>query len=139
MALNVISHTPEIYATGVYRNQTLSMIFNKSIQPLTVTWETISVHDGTSYATVVGSLGTEWSSGTADGTVVQATFTPESNLLPNTKYVVYVFGTPQSIIATDGEEIPSTYSWEFTTGLETYDEDTASGTIPSGTIPSSVT
>jgi hypothetical protein len=134
--LKVTSHTPTINATGVYRNETIRIFFDRPIQPNTVNWDTISMHDKSSYITVVGNLGTEW---TSSGTVIEATFTPQKNLLPNTEYVVYVFEKPNSIIALDGSQIQSTYSWEFTTGLETYDESTASGSVPSGTIPSSGT
>lgn len=129
MAFRVISHTPDINATGVYRNETIRIIFDRPINPRTVTWETISVNDKSSYSTVVGSLGTEW---TSSGTVVEATFTPESNLLPDTSYVVYVFEKPNSVLAVDGSELQSTYTWEFTTGISVYDEDAGSGTIPSG-------
>jgi hypothetical protein len=136
MALKVISHTPTINATGVYRNETIKIYFDRPIQPNTVDWSTISVNDKSTYTSVVGSLEVAW---TSSGTVVQVNFIPEVNMQPNTDYTVYVFEKPDSIIALDGTEIQSTYSWDFTTGILEYDSVTESGAVPSGDIPSSGT
>lgn len=139
MSLNVVSHYPTINQTGIYLNETLKVNFNKPINPSTVTWDTISVHDTDTYSTAVGSLGVTWSGINGTGYVYQATFTPTTNLLPNTAYTVYVFERPNSIISSDGEEMNTTYSWSFITGTEEYDSITGSGTIPSGTTSSGST
>lgn len=130
--LRVTNHTPSINATGVFLNETIHVYFDKAIQPLTVTWETLSVNDSKSFTSVVGSLGVVWESGVTK----EVTFTPEINFVANNRYNVYVFGTPQSILGTDGSSIPSTYSWEFTTGTGVY-TTTGSGGIPSGAPPAS--
>lgn len=129
--LRVVDHTPGINETGVFRNETLTITFDAAIEPQTVTWETISVNDGQNFSTVVGSLGVVWES----GVVKQVTFTPQINFVANSKYNVYVFGSPNSVLGVNGQEILDTYSWEFTTGTGLYTETGASGGIPSGVTP----
>lgn len=145
MALKITSHVPAINATGVFRNETIRIYFDRPIEPSTVTWDTISVQEKSSFTTVVGTLGVGW---TSSGTVVEANFAPALNMLANTDYTVYVFGDPNSIIAKDGTLITDTYTFNFTTGTGYYDasgnvgvpsgidETTPSGD-PSGILPSS--
>lgn len=132
--LRVVNHTPGINATGVFRNETLHIYFNSAIQPNTVTWETVSVHDERTFSTVGGTLGAVWES----GMVKEITFDPNIPFVANSDYNVYIFGKPQSILGLNGEEIENTYSWSFTTGTGLYTES-GSGGLPSGTIPVSGT
>lgn len=126
-ALRVTNHLPSINDTGVYRNQPIHVYFDKAIEPESVTWQTVSVNDNQTYTTVVGNVAVVWES---SGVVKEITFTPEFNLLANNSYNVYVYGTPNSILGLNGEEIQETYSWEFTTGTGVL------GTVPSGGVPS---
>lgn len=128
--LRVVDHTPDINATGVFRNETIHIIFDKAIQPNTVTWETVSIHDERTFSTVVGTLGAVWES----GIVKEITFDPQIPYVANSKYNVYVFGEPQSVLGLHDQAIENTYSWSFTTGTGLY-TISGSGGLPSGTIP----
>ena len=128
MALKVINHTPTINSINVFRNETIRIYFDKPIEPSTVTWDTISIQEKSSFTTVVGNLGVEW---TSSGTVTEATFVPTLSLLPNNEYTVYIFGEPNSIIAKDSSLIKDTYSFDFTTGTGYYDATGNTG-VPSG-------
>lgn len=132
--LNVVSHSPTVNATGIYRNAPITVMFNRPIEPNTVTWETISVNDASTFSTVPGNLDVVWNSG---GYVKEVSFTPSKYLTANTEYEVYIFGKPQGILGDSGEEIPETYTWSFVTGTG-YITTTASGGIPTGVSPSTV-
>ena len=62
-------------------------------------------------------------------------FTPEINYNANSSYSVYVYQSPDGVIATTGEEIISTYSWTFITGTGVLGA-VPSGGVPTGVIPS---
>lgn len=128
MALQITGHYPSINQTGVFRNETIEIYFNNPIQPSTVTWDTLSLQEKSSFTTVPGSLGVSW---TYSGTCLQANFIPELNMLSNTEYTVYVFGVPNSIIAVDGTLLNDTYVFSFTTGTGYYDSSGNAG-VPSG-------
>lgn len=132
--LNVVSHSPTVNATGVYRNAPINVVFNRSIEPNTATWETISVNDASTFSTVPGNLDVVWHSG---GYVKEVSFIPSKNLTANTQYDVYVFGKPQGIVGKNGEELQETYTWSFVTGTG-YITTTASGGVPTGVSPSPV-
>ncbi len=131
MALRVISHLPTINATGVYLNSSINVTFDKRINPNTVDYSTFSVNDHNAFTTVPSSYSVDYNS---SGEAITAVFTPTTYLIPNTKYDVFVYGNPDSILAANGEYIQDTYSYTFTTGIETYDDDTGSGTLPSGYV-----
>ncbi len=124
----VINHTPSINQTGVFRNETISIYFDRPIQASTITWDTVTVQEKSSFTTMPGTLGSTW---TSSGTCVQIDFVPELNMLSNTEYSVYVFGTPNSIVAIDGTLIDDTYVFNFTTGTGYYDSSGLAG-VPSG-------
>lgn len=128
MSLNVINHSPSINQTGIFRNDNISIGFNKAINKGSVDWSVLSVNDSDSYSNVVGELGVLWNSG---GYVTGVYFTPELNLDANTNYSVFVYGRPNSVVALDGQELDSTYSWSFTTGTGLL-STTGSGGLPSG-------
>ena len=133
--LRVIDHTPSINETGVYRNQPIHIEFDRSIEPESVTWQTVSVNDNQTYTTVVGNLGVVWAPSGVGGTgvVSEITFTPEINFLANNSYNVYVYGSPNSVLGLGGEEVQDSYTWEFTTGTGVL------GVVPSGGVPSGST
>lgn len=132
--LNVVSHSPTVNETGVYRNNSINVVFNRAIEPNTVTWETISVNDASNFSTVPGDLDVVWNSG---GYVKEISFTPSTYLTANNEYDVYIFGKPEGIVGKNGEEIPETYSWSFVTGTG-YLTTTASGGVPTGVSPATV-
>jgi hypothetical protein len=132
MALTVIDHYPKINATGVFRNDTIQIGFNKPIVPGSVTWSVMSVHDARTFANVVGDLGLLWNT---SGNCTGIYFTPEINYTANTNYSVYVYQSPEGVIATDQDEIHTTYSWSFLTGT-TVLSSVPSGGLPGGTTPS---
>jgi hypothetical protein len=128
MALRVIDHYPAINTVGVPRNAHVKVQFNKAITPNTITYTTYSINEAVTYSTVAGNLGVEYN---ASGEAVYAVFEPTINLNAGTKYRVYVFARPNSIVSTDNEQLDNTYTFEFTAGSGlTYDE-TETG-IPSG-------
>lgn len=128
MSLNITGHYPEINQTDVYRNETVRVYFDRPIKPSTVTWETLSVHDKDTFSTTPGSLGVVYNS---SGDVSEATFLPSNNFVANSKYSVYVYGAPSSIVAEDDTQLEESYTFEFTVGTGLYDS-TESGGVPSG-------
>jgi hypothetical protein len=133
MPLRVISHYPDINAVDVPRNIYVKVEFNSGIIPGSVEYTHISVNDAATFATVPGSLGLEY---TSSGVASIVEFQPLLNLTANTKYRVYVFGKPNSVISVGNEQLTSTYMWEFTTGTTLLEGQLPDG-IPSGELPSS--
>lgn len=134
MALRIIDHYPDINEIDVARNIHVKAQFDKAIVPNSVVYSHFSVHDSNTYATVPGTLGVEYDS---SGTAIIAVFQPTINFTANTKYYAYLFGTPNSIISTDGEQLSKTYSWEFTTGTDILVGQMPAG-IPSGALESGI-
>jgi len=144
MALRVISHYPSINATGVYLNDSISVTFNKRIQTNSVDYTSYSVNDHNAFTSVPGSysIGYTNQSGqytTTTGDAITAIFTPSILLTPNTKYDVFVYGAPDSILGYQGDTLPDTYIFSFTTGIKTWDNDGSSGVLPSGYTASTFT
>jgi hypothetical protein len=132
MSLRVISHTPTIYQSGVFRNEKVKVYFNQPIEPTSVKWDVMSVNDSYSFSSVVGSLAPIWASGVnLSGVTSGMMFVPTIYFLPNTEYTVYVYSTPNSVIAKDKSEVLETYSYNFITGTGYYDASGVAG-APSG-------
>lgn len=141
MSLKVIDHYPHIFESNVPRNCPIKIQFGTGILPQSVVYTHFSVNDAATYISVPGTLGVEYVSGVP----TIAIFTPDINMTQNNKYRVFIYGKPNSIIDQDGEQLESTYSFEFTTGTGlipsgvsipgipsgTYYEDTTSGEVPS--------
>jgi hypothetical protein len=127
MALRVINHYPDINDIDVPRNIYVKVEFNSGIIPSALDYTQVSVNDASTFTTVPGTIGVEFNSSGQSTIVV---FQPTINLTANTKYSVYVFGKPNSVIGIDGTQLESTYKWDFTTG-----SDVIVGQIPKG-IPS---
>jgi hypothetical protein len=133
MVLNVISHIRTINETGVWRNETIKIYFNKPIEPSTITWDTFSLNDTESFSSCVGTLAPIWASGiNLSGVTSGLAFTPTITLLPNTEYSVYVYAAPNSVIAKDKSELSDTYSYSFITGTGYYDSTGVTAGVPSG-------
>lgn len=130
MAFFVKSHSPDINATGVYRNSRLSVTFNKRIRTASVDWQKLTVHDSNSFTTLPGTLSLGYN---ASGWATTIYFTPSNAMLPHNKYTLYVYGKPNGVIAYDNEQLTNTYFFEFTTGTGLYDI-TESGGLPSGEV-----
>lgn len=137
MPLKVASHFPTINQSGIFRNETIKVYFDRPIEPSTIDWQTFSLNDSYSFTTCVGTLAPIWASGiNLSGVTSGLAFTPTVTLLPNTEYNVYVYGAPNSVIAKDRSEMADTYNYSFITGTGYYTSTGEAG-IPSG-VPSGV-
>lgn len=130
MALRVIDHYPDINATGIPRNIYVKAQFSSAIVPGSLEYTTFSVNDASNFTTVPGELGVEYNS---SGQAVIVQFRPILNLTAYTKYNVYVFGAPNSVISATGEQLSTTYTWQFTTGAGLLEGQVPAG-IPSGDL-----
>lgn len=131
MALRVIDHYPDINAIDVPRNASIKIVFNSGIIPQSVTATSFSVNDSDTYSMHPGTLGIEY---TNVGLCNTAVFQPTINFTANKKYTVYVFGTPNSVISIDNEQLLKSYTFEFTTGTGVLIDPFPEG-IPSGDLP----
>lgn len=120
MALRVVSHSPTINAIDVPRNSTIVVKFNKGIVPSSLDYSNFSVHDADTFATIPGTATVKYTKSgfDANSTGVPDTieFTPHIPFNSNTKYQVFVHRPPNGVIAADGEQLISTYSFSFETG-----------------------
>ena len=133
MSLRIIDHYPEINSVDIYRNIHVKVQFNKAINPSALDYSQFSIHDASTFSTIPGELGVEYN---ASGQAVYAVFQPLINFTANTKYKVFLHRAPNSVISADNEQLDTTYSWEFTTGIDLLEGQMPVG-IPSGTLPSS--
>lgn len=133
MSLRVISHYPDINAIDIPRNIFIKVEFNSGIIPGSLDYTHLSVNDAATYASVPGSLGLEY---TPSGVASIVVFQPLLNLTANSKYRVYVFGKPNSVLSVGNQQLDNTYMWEFTTGTSILEGQMPEG-IPSGELPSS--
>ncbi|MBN8547086.1 MAG: Ig-like domain-containing protein [Ignavibacteria bacterium] len=98
----VISTSPSNLATGVPLNQKVSATFSKSMDPSTITNSTFTLKDGSNPVSgFVSYFGTT------------ATFTPSSNLQPNTQYTGTITTGAKDLT---GNALENNYVWTFTTG-----------------------
>ena len=116
--LSVVSTTPSAGNIGVSQLPTISIAFNKSIAAQTVTGQNFVMNAG------AGPLPTSVSL-SSDGTTV--TLTPNGLLEASANYKVSV---TQSVTASDGSQLPSNFSFAFTT--QTAINVTAQINAPSG-------
>lgn len=130
MSLRIISHYPAINAIDIPRNIYVKVEFNSGIIPGSLDYTHLSVNDASTYATVPGDLGVEY---TSSGVSSVVSFQPLLNLTANNKYRVYVFGRPNSVISIGNEQLETTYMWEFTTGTSLLEGQMPEG-IPSGEL-----
>lgn len=98
----VSSTDPVNAATGVPFNQKISATFSKTMDASTITTTTYTLMQGTTFVSgTVGYVGTT------------ATYTPSSNLLPNTTYTSTITTGAKDLA---GNAIVNNYVWSFTTG-----------------------
>lgn len=135
MSFRIVDHYPTINAINIAKNSSVVIEFNKGIVPQTVDYSHFSVNDASTYSTVVGDLGVEYDT---SGVCTMAVFQPTTNMTANTKYRVYVFGNPNSIVSVNNEQLTSTYSFEFTVGTGVLVSPFPEG-IPTGVLPTSGT
>ena len=104
----VIATVPTNTATNVAINQTVNATFSKDMNPATISIASMTVK-GPGAVTVTGTVAYVVASKTA-------TFTPTSNLVPNTTYTNTI-----TTGATDlaGNALAANYVWSFRTGTQT--------------------
>lgn len=135
MAFSVISHTPSINATGVYRNDSIKVTFNKRLNVNTIDYTTFSVNDHDTFSSVPGGYSVELDN---SGNAFTAVFIPETVMSSNRRYDVYIYGSPDSILSLDNDSLDDTYSFSFVTGTGVWEEAGVSGLPASGYgVPSS--
>ena len=119
MGLRVLRHTPEINATGVYRDQVVEIEFDQTLETSSVDYRVLSLHDPL-YSTVPGEVGiAHTNAGTASGFVNKITFTPSVLLDSNVRYSVYVHKHPNSVTSINDDQLNDVYKFNFTTGSST--------------------
>jgi len=135
--MKIINHYPSINSTGVFRNEPIKVYFDTPIDPFSIKWDTFSINDSNTFSSVVGDIGPLWESGVnLSGVTSGIVFVPTINLLANSEYTIYVYGTPNSIIAKNGDQLSDTYSYSFVTGTGYYTETGSIG-IPNEVIEDS--
>lgn len=121
--MKIIGHSPTINQSGVFRNETIKVYFDRPINPNSINWSIMSINDKNNFSSTVGNINPIWEAGVnLSGTTSGIAFCPTLNLAPNTSYSVYIYGSPCSVLGADGSELDETYSFDFTTGIEYYDE-----------------
>lgn len=132
--MKIISHNPTINQTGVFRNETIQIYFDNPIIASSITWETISLNNSNTFTSVPCDIGPIWISGVNLSGVTSGVYLkPQLSLNSNTQYSVYVYKTPNSILALNNSSVDTTYSFNFVTGTGYYTTTGDVGT-PSGTI-----
>ncbi|MDW7679530.1 MAG: Ig-like domain-containing protein, partial [bacterium] len=99
----VISTNPINAATGVAFNQKITVTFSEEMDSLTITTATFTLMQGKSFV-----------SGTVSYAGTVATFTPLSNLTPNTTYTATITTMAKSLA---GNSLANNYVWSFTTDI----------------------
>ncbi len=97
----VISTNPVNVATGVALNQNVSATFSKTMDASTVTTATFTLMQGSAFV-----------SGTVSYSGTTATYSPSSNLAPNTVYTATITTGAKDLA---GNSLASNYVWSFTT------------------------
>lgn len=132
--MKVINHYPSINSSGIFRNESIRVYFDCPIEATSISWDTFSVNDASTFSSVVGEIGPLWESGVnLSGVTSGIVFKPTINFLPNTEYTVYVYSAPNSILAKDGTQITNTYNYNFITGTGYY-EITGEVGVPTGIV-----
>jgi hypothetical protein len=93
---------PANAATDVYTNTKISVVFNKAMDPTTITKTTFTVMNGTTAV-----------SGTVTPAGFNAAFKPDSDLAPNTTYTATI---TTGVADLAGNALAANYVWTFKTG-----------------------
>lgn len=117
--LYVSGHYPVLNEQEVPRNITLKVFFNLEIQPESINYRVISLHDSM-YASVPGNVGIDFTNkGTPEARSNVLTFTPTITLLPNRQYTLYVHKAPNSVVSKiSNDQLKETFRFSFRTGTE---------------------
>jgi hypothetical protein len=98
----VTSTSPVNQSTGVAFNNKITATFSEAMDSLSVTTATFTLMQGTTFV-----------SGAVSYTGTTATFSPASNLTPNTTYIATITTMAKNVA---GNALASNYVWDFTTG-----------------------
>lgn len=124
MAFNVVGHYPSINAQDIPRNANIRVVFSNPIIISSVSGTNFAVVDSDTFVSVPGTFTFETDSSGGAKTVI---FTPTINMLQNTKYSVFIYGKPNSILDQDNTQLTATYFFEFATGMIILNDPTVSG------------
>ncbi len=103
----IMASSPQAGATGVSVTTTVTATFSKAMDAATITNGGVSLQ-GPGGAAVPATV-------TYNATTNGATLTPQSALAAGTMYTAQVAGGSSGVLDTNGNPIPSTDSWSFTT------------------------
>ena len=109
-APTVSSTSPRDLQTNVVINKTIAATFSKPIDPLTMTTANFKLV-GPGSVSVIGTVN-------YDATSMIATFTPSSNLAPNTTFTATITGGANGVKDLAGNPLASDMVWTFTTGTQ---------------------
>jgi hypothetical protein len=98
----VSSTSPINLSTGIAFNNKITATFSEPMDSLTITTATFTLMQGSSFV-----------SGTVTYTASTATFSPSSNLTPNTIYIATITTMAKNV---EGSAMANNYVWSFTTG-----------------------
>ena len=98
----VSTTSPINMSTGVAFNSKITATFSETMNSSTITTASFTLMQGTSFV-----------SGTVTYSGTTATFTPSSNLTPNTFYTATITTTAKNVY---GSRVANNYVWIFTTG-----------------------
>src|ERR1035437_2342291 len=115
----VSSTVPDNNAQGVALYLKIAATFSKTMDALTITSATFTLMQGTTFV-----------SGTVNYVDTTATFTPSSNLTPNTTYTATITTGAKDL---EGNALPKNYPWRFTTLNITYTVTLSSNPAAGGT------
>jgi hypothetical protein len=109
-APTVTSTNPTDLQPDVVLNKTVAGTFSKSMDPLTITTTNFTVK-GPGITPVMGTVNYDALSKTA-------TFTPSSNLAPNTTFTATIAGGVSGVKDLAGNPLASDFTWTFMTGTQ---------------------
>jgi hypothetical protein len=109
-APTVSSTSPTDLQTNVVINKTIAATFSKPMDALTITTASFKL-TGPGSASVTGTVN-------YDATSMIATFTPSSNLAPNTTFTATIAGGVNGVKDLAGNALASDKVWTFTTGTQ---------------------
>lgn len=130
MYLNAISNYPTNEASGIPRNATIWVQFNKTLDVSTVNYLTVTVatpDDG--YVPLEGTVLTAASSGGYADTIIK--FTPDIAFDPYIRYGFFIQGGSNGIKSYEGDTLPTNITYYFTTGGQT----TTNDDLPASGVP----
>ena len=139
MSLIPIDNYPRNEASGIPRNATVWMQFNKTLSASTVSYITVSAAaPDNSYMPVEGTIELAESSGGLADNIIK--FSPDPGWDAYKRYGLFITGKDQGIKSYDGDALQTNLEFFFTIGGDTVSNpDVAATGVPeiSGYIPTS--